>query len=138
MQDLLQYILDGLSIGSIYALIALGLVVVYRGTGQINFAQGEMALFSTLVTWWLYDQGLPLLVAIAMVAEALALDVVFEGIEQGVTSILQIIISAVMMFLTNWQLALFVMIPTPWIAAGGLERVKRPHMIGTLARRTKA
>lgn len=45
--------------------------------------------------------------------------VILEGIEQGMTSILQIIISAVMMFLTNWQLALFVMIPTPWIAAGG-------------------
>ncbi len=68
VQDLLQYILDGLSIGSIYALVALGLVVVYRGTGQINFAQGEMALFSTLVTWWLHDQGMPLLLAIAISA----------------------------------------------------------------------
>ncbi len=68
MQELLQYILDGLSIGSIYALIALGLVVVYRGTGQINFAQGEMALFSTLITWWLHDQGMPLLFAIAISA----------------------------------------------------------------------
>ncbi len=45
--------------------------------------------------------------------------VILEGIEQGVTSILQIIISGVMMFYTNWQLALFVMLPTPWIAAGG-------------------
>lgn len=45
--------------------------------------------------------------------------VILEGIEQGVTSVLQIIIAGVMMFLTNWQLALFVMIPTPWIAAGG-------------------
>jgi branched-chain amino acid transport system permease protein len=68
MQDLLQYILDGLSIGSVYALIALGLVVVYRGTGHINFAQGEMALFATLVTWWLHDKGLPLLLAIAVSA----------------------------------------------------------------------
>jgi branched-chain amino acid transport system permease protein len=68
MKDLLQYVLDGLSIGSIYALIALGLVVVYRGTGQINFAQGEMALFSTLVTWWLHDKGLPLVLAIAISA----------------------------------------------------------------------
>lgn len=68
MEDFLQYVLDGLSIGSVYALIALGLVVVYRGTGQINFAQGEMALFSTLVTWWLHDQGLPLLLAIAVSA----------------------------------------------------------------------
>jgi branched-chain amino acid transport system permease protein len=68
VQDLLQYILDGLSIGSVYALIALGLVVVYRGTGHINFAQGEMALFSTLVTWWLHDKGVPLLLAIVISA----------------------------------------------------------------------
>jgi len=68
MKDLLQYVLDGLSIGSVYALIALGLVVVYRGTGHVNFAQGEMALFSTLVTWWLHDKGLPLLLAIAVSA----------------------------------------------------------------------
>ena len=68
VKHLLQYILDGLSIGSIYALIALGLVVVYRGTGHINFAQGEMALFSTLVTWWLHDKGVPLLLAIAISA----------------------------------------------------------------------
>jgi branched-chain amino acid transport system permease protein len=68
MQDFVQYVLDGLSIGSVYALIALGLVVVYRGTGHINFAQGEMALFSTLVTWWLHDKGVPLLLAIAISA----------------------------------------------------------------------
>ena len=68
MKHLVQYILDGLSTGSIYALIALGLVVVYRGTGHINFAQGEMALFSTLVTWWLHDNGVSLLLAIAISA----------------------------------------------------------------------
>ncbi len=45
--------------------------------------------------------------------------VILEGIEQGVTSVLQIIISAVVMFYTNWQFALVVMIPTPFIAAGG-------------------
>ena len=68
MSNLLQYVLDGLSIGSIYSLVALGLVVVYRGTGQINFAQGEMALFSTLIAWWLNDMGMPLLLAIAVSA----------------------------------------------------------------------
>ncbi len=47
------------------------------------------------------------------------LRVILEGIEQGVTAVLQILISGVMMFVTNWQLALFVMLPTPWIAAGG-------------------
>jgi branched-chain amino acid transport system permease protein len=68
VKDLLQYVLDGLSIGSIYALVALGLVVVYRGTGHINFAQGEMALFSTLITWWLHDKGVPLVLAMIISA----------------------------------------------------------------------
>ncbi|SKA75712.1 ATP-binding cassette, subfamily B [Prosthecobacter debontii] len=45
--------------------------------------------------------------------------VILEGIEQGLTSILQIIISAVVMFYTNSAFALIVMIPTPFIAAGG-------------------
>ncbi len=45
--------------------------------------------------------------------------VILEGIEQGVTSVLQIIISAVVMFYTNSTFALIVMIPTPFIAAGG-------------------
>ncbi|HYF35433.1 MAG TPA: ABC transporter transmembrane domain-containing protein, partial [Prosthecobacter sp.] len=45
--------------------------------------------------------------------------VILEGIEQGVTSVLQILISAVVLFYTNWQFALIVMAPTPFIAAGG-------------------
>ena len=45
MERLLQYVFDGLSFGAIYALLALGLVVVFRGTGHLNFAQGEMAMF---------------------------------------------------------------------------------------------
>ena len=42
--------------------------MVYRGTGHLNFAQGEMALFSTLIAWWLHDKGVPLLLAIAISA----------------------------------------------------------------------
>jgi len=45
--------------------------------------------------------------------------VILDGIEQGLTSVLQIIISAVVMFYTNSTFALIVMIPTPFIAAGG-------------------
>jgi branched-chain amino acid transport system permease protein len=44
-QELLQRIFDGLADGSTYALVALGLVIIYRGTGHLNFAQGEMGLF---------------------------------------------------------------------------------------------
>lgn len=45
--------------------------------------------------------------------------VILEGIEQGATATMQIVITAVMMFLTDWKLAAVVMLPTPLIAAGG-------------------
>lgn len=45
--------------------------------------------------------------------------VILEGIEQGVTAVLQAVIVAVLMFATHWQLAAIIMIPVPFIAAGG-------------------
>lgn len=63
MERLLQVIFNGLSLGSIYALLALGLVVVYRGTGHLNFAQGEMALTGAYLTWQFDQWGIPLLLA---------------------------------------------------------------------------
>jgi branched-chain amino acid transport system permease protein len=54
----LQYFFDGLSQGSIYALLALGLVIIYRGSGHLNFAQGEMAMISAFMAWWYNDLGL--------------------------------------------------------------------------------
>ncbi len=68
MGHLLQYVLNGLAKGSIYSLIALGLVVIYRGTGHLNFAQGEMALFATFGAWWINDHGVPLAIAILLAA----------------------------------------------------------------------
>jgi branched-chain amino acid transport system permease protein len=50
-------LVEGLSAGAVYALVALALVVIYRGTGHLNFAQGEMALFSTYVAWTLMDKN---------------------------------------------------------------------------------
>jgi len=63
MERFLQYVFDGLSAGSVYSLLALSLVVVYRGTGHLNFAQGEMAMFSAFVAWQLHSWGLPLWLA---------------------------------------------------------------------------
>jgi branched-chain amino acid transport system permease protein len=65
MERFLQYLFDGLSIGSVYALFALGLVIVYRGTGHLNFAQGEMALFCTYVVYQLGEWGIPIVPALA-------------------------------------------------------------------------
>jgi branched-chain amino acid transport system permease protein len=56
----------GLSTGATYALVALALVVVYRGTGHLNFAQGEMGTLSAFVVWWFHDKGVPLLLAVLL------------------------------------------------------------------------
>jgi branched-chain amino acid transport system permease protein len=68
VEDFLQYFFDGLSQGSIYAFLALGLVIIYRGSGHLNFAQGEMAMMSAFLAWWLSDSGVGLWIAVAISA----------------------------------------------------------------------
>ena len=60
MELFLQRLFDGLSEGSVYSLLALGLVIIYRGTGHLNFAQGEMALFCTYVVYQCGEWGIPI------------------------------------------------------------------------------
>jgi branched-chain amino acid transport system permease protein len=57
--DFLQQVVSGTATGGVYALLALALVLIYRSTGVVNFAQGEMAMFSTFVCWELLDRGVP-------------------------------------------------------------------------------
>jgi branched-chain amino acid transport system permease protein len=59
MEALLHQIFAGLASGSIYASIGLALVMIYRATHHLNFAQGEMATFSTFIAWWLIEGGWP-------------------------------------------------------------------------------
>jgi branched-chain amino acid transport system permease protein len=56
----IQLVIDGIAQGSIYGAVALSLVLIFRTTGIVNFAQGEMAMFSTFVAWALLQAGLPL------------------------------------------------------------------------------
>jgi len=53
MADFFQQIVAGLGSGSIYGALALALVLIHRATGVINFAQGEMAMFTTYIAWTL-------------------------------------------------------------------------------------
>jgi branched-chain amino acid transport system permease protein len=59
LQELPQQIVSGLATGSIYASVALALVLIYRSMGVINFAQGEMAMFTTFIAWQLIQLGMP-------------------------------------------------------------------------------
>jgi branched-chain amino acid transport system permease protein len=63
MANFVQQVVIGLSSGAIFALLALALVLIHRATGVINFAQGEMAMFSTYIAWQLVQWGLPYWVA---------------------------------------------------------------------------
>jgi branched-chain amino acid transport system permease protein len=66
-----EQVAAGLASGAVYASLALALVLIYRTTGAINFAQGEMATFTTFVAWSLMNHGFsfwaafPLVLAIA-------------------------------------------------------------------------
>ncbi|RPH44176.1 MAG: branched-chain amino acid ABC transporter permease [Burkholderiales bacterium] len=63
MEAFLHQIFSGLANGGIYASVALALVMIYQSTHHINFAQGEMAMFSTFIAWWMMQAGMPYWVA---------------------------------------------------------------------------
>jgi branched-chain amino acid transport system permease protein len=68
MQLFLQQIVEGLASGAIYASLALALVLIYRATRIVNFAQGEMATLSVYVTWQLNQWGVPFALSLLIVA----------------------------------------------------------------------
>jgi len=59
MDLLLHQVFAGLSTGGIYACMALAIVMIYQAIDNLNFAQGEMAMFSTFIAWQLLQWGLP-------------------------------------------------------------------------------
>jgi len=65
LDQLAQQVVSGLATGSIFASMALALVLIYRSMGVINFAQGEMAMFTTFIAWQLIETGVPIWLAFA-------------------------------------------------------------------------
>ena len=63
MEAFLQQVLSGLTTGGIYASVALAVVMIYKATHHVNFAQGEMAMFSTYIAWQLIAWGTPYWIA---------------------------------------------------------------------------
>jgi branched-chain amino acid transport system permease protein len=58
MQLFLQLVMAGLANGAIYACIGLAIVMIYQAIDHLNFAQGEMAMFSTFIAWQAMAWGL--------------------------------------------------------------------------------
>lgn len=66
MIELLQYLIGGLVVGSIYGLVGIGYTGVYNVTRIVNFAQGDFAMLGAMVAIAVYELGLPLVLAIAV------------------------------------------------------------------------
>src|SRR5438045_4433224 len=89
MEAVLLQVLAGLSNGGIYASLALALVMIYQATHLVNFAQGELAMFTTYIAWTLVNAGMPywaaffLTVAFAFVLGVLIERVIIRPVEQA-------------------------------------------------------
>ena len=67
MTDFLQLCFAGLSLGSLYALVALGFVIIYKATGVINFAQGGLVVLGAYLTYNAHETwGIPFYLAIPL------------------------------------------------------------------------
>lgn len=111
MNVLLHQVLSGLATGGIYASMALALVMIYQATHLVNFAQGELAMFSTYIAWSLIQTGLPYwlaffaTVAIAFALGALIERVIVRPVEQAsVLSVVIVFIGLLVIFnsLAGW------------------------------------
>ena len=109
MELFFNQVINGIQSGAIYAALALALVLIFRSTSLLNFAQGEMAMFSTFVAWILQDNGLPVVVAILV---AMALSVVGGAVVErtlirpvGSENVLAIVIVTIGIFIAVNALA---------------------------------
>ena len=66
MELFTNQVLAGIATGAIYACMALSVVMIYQAIDHLNFAQGEMAMFSTFIAWQLIQWGVPYWVAFVL------------------------------------------------------------------------
>jgi branched-chain amino acid transport system permease protein len=77
--QLVQFLLTGLTVGAIYALVALGFAIIYNASHVINFAQGEFVMIGGMATAAFVESGLPLLLAAPLaVAGAMLVGIALE------------------------------------------------------------
>jgi branched-chain amino acid transport system permease protein len=98
MPELLQFVFSGLTVGAIYALVALGFTLIYKASDIINFAQGEFVMLGGMTTVFVAHAGVPLplaasLAIIATTAIGLALHRFAIEPARGATSVALIMIT---------------------------------------------
>jgi len=144
MNAFLSQLLAGLAAGGIYASLALALVMIYRSTHHVNFAQGEMAMFSTFVASLLLQAGWPYWAAFAAtVAIAFATGAAIEGLlirrlrDAPVLAIVVVFVALLVILhsLAGWLFGYAIRSfpsPFPQAAAGYGGGLMSPHQLGAI------
>jgi len=111
MDAFLHQVLAGLATGGIYASLALALVMIYQATHLVNFAQGELAMFSTYIAWSLINAGMGywpaflLTVGIAFILGVVIERVVIRPVENAPVLAVVVVFIALLVILnsiTGW------------------------------------
>ena len=142
MDAFLHQVLAGLSTGGIYASLALALVMIYQATHLVNFAQGEMAMFSTYMAWSLINAGVPywpaflLTVGLSFLLGVLIERVVIRPVENapvlGVVTVfiaLLVILNSVAGWIYTYTIKSF---PSPFPKEMALGRFMSSHELGAI------
>lgn len=123
MSELLPFLVSGLGVGSVYALSGVGLVVLYRATGVLNFAFGALGAVGAYMAWSVLDAGQPLWLAwLAAVATAMALSLLYGGLVAPLLALRDTTIRSV----GTLGLALFLMGFTEWFWGSTPRRLVLP------------
>jgi branched-chain amino acid transport system permease protein len=125
-----QQVVSGLASGGIYGALALALVLIHRATGVINFAQGEMATFSTYVLWtltqnhgWPYWPALAVTLAVSFAGGFGVHQLVVRPVERG--SVLRVVIVTIgLLLLINGAMT--------WLWSGEVRSVHSPFPTRTI------
>ncbi len=98
MAEFLQFLISGLTVGAVYALVALGFTLIYNASGVVNFAQGEFVMLGGMVTVFVSAAGVPLpLAALVAVVSAVVIGLLLHRLAiepaRGASAVTLIIIT---------------------------------------------
>jgi branched-chain amino acid transport system permease protein len=123
LTEFLQQVVSGLASGGLYGLLALAIVLIYRSTGVVNFAQGELATLSAFVCWTFMDHGwsfwpaFALTLVLSFVGGA-AIETVFVRPVQGAPTLAIVILTIGLLIMVNGL--------TTWIWGGASRPFEGP------------
>ena len=130
MADFFQQVVSGLASGGVYGALALAIVLIHRATGVINFAQGEMATFSTYIAWTLttnhgfsYWPAFAIALLVSFLGGVGIHQAVIRPVERG-PQIRVVIITIGLLLLINGLMT--------WIWSGEVRSVPSPFSAGTI------